>query len=53
MTGRQLEDTVGDRADNLMFHFGWQPSWVIAMPLSDIIVMHHRGIEFLKRRARK
>lgn len=33
-----------------MFHFGWQPTFVMTLPLSDIAMLHRRGIEFIKRR---
>lgn len=36
-----------------MFYFGWQPGVVLAMPFSDIAMLHRRGIEYLKRRPKK
>jgi len=35
-----------------MFHFGWQPNVVLPLTFSEIGMLHHRGIEFLKRRSK-
>lgn len=36
-----------------MFFFGWPPGAVLPLTFSDIIMLHRRGIEFLKRRPKK